>query len=107
MVFVPLLRSLFGRIPTPTSLIFLFDNSSRTWIVHAFVKSSFLGEPESARGYLTNAIEVLEWGIKNYSDVPVTQRGAIFTRTFLRGVHNLLLHEYAPVSVRSEPKLEY
>jgi len=41
--------------------------------------------------YYSRALEVLEWGLRKWENVPTTDRGAIFEMTFIRGVKRLRL----------------
>ena len=48
--------------------------------------------------FIGRALEVLRWGLETWKDVPLQDRGAVFSESFIRGVHALYLDAYLPVS---------
>lgn len=44
------------------------------------------------------ALSILEWGRETWKDVPDSVRGAILSRTFVRGIRRFFLEAYFKVS---------
>jgi len=63
----------------------------RAWIMQGFVVNGLKGEPELAASLLKSAVDFLCWGREAWKDVPDTNRGTIFSDTFLRGVRTMYL----------------
>ncbi|TFK26775.1 hypothetical protein FA15DRAFT_636875 [Coprinopsis marcescibilis] len=61
----------------------------RIWVVKAFIKSHFEGHRDVAHGLYTAAIEVLEWGCRQWSQVNRNERGAVFEKSYIRGIKRL------------------
>lgn len=49
--------------------------------------------------FLRRALDVLEWGLSRWKDVPTSDRGVIFELSFIRGVRRLYLDELMKVRV--------
>lgn len=85
----------------------------RLWIMRGFMEDTIRQRHDVALEFIGRAREVLQWGIQTWSDVPQEDKGAIFTASFLQGVHSLYLdsymkvglHWYSPMNI-SLPKLE-
>ncbi|KIY51282.1 hypothetical protein FISHEDRAFT_37531 [Fistulina hepatica ATCC 64428] len=80
----------------------------RGFIMRGFMSAGLLGKHEAGIEFYTRSIELIEWIMAEYSDVPEDTRGAIFCTTFLRGVRDLRLEEYmqAYSSTKSASSLE-
>jgi hypothetical protein len=47
---------------------------------------------DAALEFYRSAIDVLEWGRREWKDVSPDQRGVIFDETFIIGIKRLMLH---------------
>ncbi|KAI0358985.1 hypothetical protein OH77DRAFT_1396325 [Trametes cingulata] len=63
----------------------------RTWIMRAFMQGNLTDDVNAALDFFTSAIEVLQWGIQFWRDVPQAVKGAMFQDSFVRGVKCLRL----------------
>ncbi|EAU92339.1 hypothetical protein CC1G_00558 [Coprinopsis cinerea okayama7 len=61
----------------------------RTWIFTAYFRSELAGHRHAAHELYLNALNVLQWGREQWPDVPKNERGAVFERSFIRGVKRL------------------
>ncbi|KAI9059649.1 hypothetical protein FKP32DRAFT_1579551 [Trametes sanguinea] len=66
----------------------------RAWIMRAFMDENLTGATWAAIDFYTSAVEVIRWGMQQWADVPVSEKGSIFQPTFLRGVKCLRLGTY-------------
>ncbi|KAI0761195.1 hypothetical protein BD413DRAFT_607270 [Trametes elegans] len=66
----------------------------RGWIMRAFSQGQLTNDVEAALDFYTTAIEVFQWGLEKWMDVPTESKGAIFQDSFLRGVKCLRLDAY-------------
>ena len=67
----------------------------RIMVFQAFFRSQLLGHNDFAHEALTRALEFLEWGRKEFANVHKDDRGAVFERSWIRGVkrqHLMLMH---------------
>ena len=71
----------------------------RLWIMRGFMEGTIRQRHDVALEFIGRAREVLQWGIQTWSDVPQDDKGAIFTASFLQGVHSLYLDSYMKVSL--------
>ncbi|KAL0951840.1 hypothetical protein HGRIS_008501 [Hohenbuehelia grisea] len=62
----------------------------RMWFMKGFF-ASMAGNLRDATEFYRQALEVLEWGCKEWRDVSREDKGAIFDRSFVRGVRKLYL----------------
>ncbi|KAH9474765.1 Small glutamine-rich tetratricopeptide repeat-containing protein 2 [Psilocybe cubensis] len=62
----------------------------RAWIIAGFVGGS-IGKYAAAMEYHSRALEVLEWGERTWQNVPFTERGVMFRKTFIRAVKRMKL----------------
>lgn len=70
----------------------------RAWIMRGFMEGGMRRNKSAQVEFLGFALEVLDWGSRAWKDVPKDDRGAIFERTFIRGVRSL--HINALMEVR-------
>jgi hypothetical protein len=68
--------------------------------VRAFIQDTAEGGTPQ---FYRQAIEVLEWGARQWKDVPKDDRGAIFEPTFVRGIKKLYIKSLMRVSVPFVP----
>ncbi|KAH6916700.1 hypothetical protein BKA70DRAFT_1250302 [Coprinopsis sp. MPI-PUGE-AT-0042] len=61
----------------------------RIWIFQAYFRSELANHREVAHDLYNNALGVLQWGREIWADVPKEDRGAVFERSFIRGVKRL------------------
>ncbi|KAI0094489.1 hypothetical protein BDY19DRAFT_912986 [Irpex rosettiformis] len=82
----------------------------RGWFMRAYLEEKGSGDPKSALEFYRSSLSVLEWGLKTWKDVPDSERGAIFTPTFIRGIRRHYLNAYLSacrgVNFRSTPGLD-
>lgn len=65
---------------------------SRAWTMRAFLAGSGKrGLYDTALEFYRSAIEVLEWGRREWKNVSPDQRGVIFDETFVIGIKRLML----------------
>ncbi|KAJ3527907.1 hypothetical protein NM688_g8062 [Phlebia brevispora] len=69
----------------------------RALIMRAFIVWGSMEEHVPALEYYKSAITILEWGLHTWANVPNSERGAIFTDTFVRGVRRLYIEVYLAV----------
>ncbi len=48
--------------------------------------------------YYNSIVEVLEWGASTWHDVPNSERGYIFQKTFVRAIKRIRMAAYLSVS---------
>jgi hypothetical protein len=56
-----------------------------------------MGDHVAGIEFLRRALDVLEWGSREWKDVPNSERGVIFERSFIRGVRRNYLDELMKV----------
>lgn len=49
--------------------------------------------------YYNSIVDVLEWGATTWHDVPTSDRGVIFLKTFVRAIRRIRLEAYLSVSL--------
>lgn len=79
-----------------TILVSIDSPFCRVWVFQAFFRSQLVGHTDFAHEALTRALDFLEWGRKQFANVPKEDRGAIFERSWIRGVkkaHLNLMHQ--------------
>lgn len=73
-------------------------NLLRTCFLQGFLHGGFHGRPDVATEYiLGHAIEIIKLGRKAWSNVPVSEKGAVFRETFLMGLRAEWLDQYLKV----------
>ncbi|CDO72727.1 hypothetical protein BN946_scf184990.g10 [Trametes cinnabarina] len=63
----------------------------RGWLLRAFMQENVMHDIGAALDFYTSAIEVIQWGMQRWRDVPINEKGSIFQASFLRGVKCLRL----------------
>ncbi|OCH88773.1 TPR-like protein [Obba rivulosa] len=76
----------------------------RTWILNGLFALNAGGDAREALHFYNNALEVLEWGAVKWANISTEDRGAIFKRTFIRGVKCLCMGAYVSVYHSAEIK---
>ncbi|KAF8649568.1 hypothetical protein AX16_005730 [Volvariella volvacea WC 439] len=71
----------------------------RAWIMRTMLEDGIFKRKEIALEIIGWAIEVLEWGIQTWKDVPQKQKGAIFDLLFLIGVKNFYAETMMEASI--------
>ncbi|KAJ8692610.1 hypothetical protein PTI98_009908 [Pleurotus ostreatus] len=61
-------------------------NLFRTRFLQGFLHGGFHGRPDVATEYVGHAIEIIKLGRKVWSNVPDSEKGAVFRETFLMGL---------------------
>lgn len=65
--------------------------------MRGFFEHSLKEDFNASLGFFDNVLEVLEWGRRFWPDEPKENRGAVFQKTFLRGVRCLRLETLVKV----------
>ncbi len=86
-----------GNIATLYELYTTDGNRTSGLILSGFLVWGAQQEHVPALQYYKSAITVLEWGLHTWPNVPNSERGAIFSETFVRGVRRLYLDVYLSV----------
>ncbi|KAF5363219.1 hypothetical protein D9758_008407 [Tetrapyrgos nigripes] len=68
------------------------SSTIRDWIIVGFLRTKINPNFAGAMEYLQRALDMINWGRDQWPNMHKEQRGAVFTRTFRRGVWNLLLN---------------
>ncbi|KAI9059650.1 hypothetical protein FKP32DRAFT_1579638 [Trametes sanguinea] len=66
----------------------------RDWILRGWFNVTFLGAFDAAIEYYSSALDVLQWGMEQWADVDVVERGLVFQEAIIRGVKILRLEVY-------------
>ena len=77
------------RLQGWTALRPALSTTIRAWVMRGFLEGGLRGAKSVEVEFLGYALEVLDWGSRVWKDVPKDDRGAIFERTFIRGVRSL------------------
>jgi hypothetical protein len=77
------------RLEGWTNLRPALSTTIRAWIMRGFLEGGLRRAKSVEVEFLGYALEVLDWGSRVWKDVPKDDRGAIFERTFIRGVRSL------------------
>lgn len=64
---------------------------TRIWIFQGFFRYRMLGHFTFAFEMYSKTIDLLEWGRKKWPNVPDSERGVVFKKTFIRAVKRLHL----------------
>ncbi|KAG6841567.1 hypothetical protein C0991_009602 [Blastosporella zonata] len=65
--------------------------SNRAWLMRGYLQASFK-LPGSYVEFVSDALQILEWGARVWKNVPTEERGVIFEDSFIRGVKRLYLN---------------
>jgi hypothetical protein len=60
--------------------------------------SGMTGDYAGAERLQREAIEILRWGARKWADVPISEKGVVFTPTFIMGAKSMHLETYMQVS---------
>ncbi|KAF5332705.1 hypothetical protein D9611_005213 [Ephemerocybe angulata] len=63
----------------------------RSWIFFGFLKAHVSDQTKLSQEMYANALDVLQWGLETFPDVPNEERGMIFAPEFVRVVKRLYL----------------
>jgi hypothetical protein len=77
------------RLEGWTALRPALSTTIRAWIMRGFLEGGLRRAKSVEVEFLGYALEVLDWGSRVWKDVPKDDCGAIFQRTFIRGVRSL------------------
>jgi hypothetical protein len=72
-------------------------NPSRAYLMRAMFVAGLSGNAADAERLQGEAIKILEWGARKWANVPTSERGAVFTSTFIRGCKSMQLENYMHV----------
>ncbi|KAI0375480.1 TPR-like protein [Pilatotrama ljubarskyi] len=79
----------------------------RAWFLRAYFAHRSGESEDLALQYYNNVVDVLEWGVRTWHDVPTADRGFIFQRTFIRGIKRLRMEAYLAALKQSEDDSKY
>ena len=86
------------RFAYPSLLNTCVLTRNRAWILRAHFDSGMQRRHDVAVEFTTRAVQLLAWGRETYKNVPKSERGAIFSDTFIIGVRRHLLEALIGVS---------
>ncbi len=69
----------------------------RAWFLRAYFADRSGQSKTVALQYYNSIVDVLEWGAKTWHDVPTSDRGVIFLKTFVRAIKRIRLEAYLSV----------
>ncbi|KAI0830788.1 TPR-like protein [Trametes gibbosa] len=79
----------------------------RGWFIRAYLAHRSGESLSLALQHYNNIIEVLEWGAQIWHDVPSSDRGYIFQKTFIRGIRRFKMEAYLGAFTESQSDSEY
>ncbi|KAI8981187.1 hypothetical protein BD414DRAFT_92827 [Trametes punicea] len=79
----------------------------RAWFLRAYFAHRSQESRALALQYYNNVLDVLDWGARTWQDVPTSERGSIFQRTFIRAIRRLKMDAYLGALKDSEDDSEY
>ena len=68
------------------------------WFFRAYFLDRSGQNRATAMQYYNSIVEVLEWGARTWHDVPTSDRGYIFQKTFVRAIKRIRMGAYLSVS---------
>ena len=71
--------------------------SLSAWFLRAYFADRSGQNKTVAMQYYNSIVDVLEWGAKTWHDVPTSDRGVIFLKTFVRAVKRIRMEAYLSV----------
>ncbi|KAG6911300.1 hypothetical protein DXG01_002139 [Tephrocybe rancida] len=77
----------------------------RGWIMRGFLTASFQIQGAAAE-FVSDALQILQWGARVWKNVPKEERGVIFETTFIRGVKRLYLNILVETYTENKGDLE-
>jgi hypothetical protein len=69
--------------------------------MRGFFEAGLKGDHAEAARYKRMAVDILEWGNKEWPHATYQQKGSVFTRTYMRGARCMLLESYMQVCTRA------
>lgn len=79
-------------------VILIYGTSlSRAWFLRAYFADRSGQSKTVALQYYNSIVDVLEWGATTWHDVPTSDRGVIFLKTFVRAIRRIRLEAYLSV----------
>ena len=69
----------------------------RAWFLRAYFADRSGQSKTVAMQYYNSIVDVLEWGATTWHDVPTSDRGVIFLKTFVRAIRRIRLEAYLSV----------
>jgi hypothetical protein len=69
----------------------------RAYLLRGMFVAGMTGNAADAERLQGEAIKILEWGAQKWANVPTSERGAVFTPTFIRGCKSMQLENYMGV----------
>ncbi|KAI0715074.1 TPR-like protein [Earliella scabrosa] len=79
----------------------------RAWFLRAYFADRSGQSKDVAMQYYNNAVDVLEWGAQKWADVPTSERGYIFLRTYVRAIKRIRMTAYLAALTEAEGESEY
>ncbi|KAI0652345.1 TPR-like protein [Trametes meyenii] len=78
----------------------------RAWFLRAYFADRSGDSKALALQYYNNVIDVLEWGARTWHDVPSSDKGYIFQKTFIRAIKKFRMETYLDALRQSSDKSE-
>ena len=69
----------------------------RAWFLRAYFADRSGQSKTVGMQYYNSIVDVLEWGAETWRDVPMSDRGVIFLKTFIRAIKRIRLEAYLSV----------
>ncbi|KAH9858277.1 TPR-like protein [Lenzites betulinus] len=79
----------------------------RAWFMRAYLAHRTQESLTLALQHYNNIIEVLEWGAELWKDVPISEKGYIFQKTFIRGIRHFKMEAYLGAFTESQSDSDY
>ncbi|KAI0718899.1 TPR-like protein [Cerioporus squamosus] len=79
----------------------------RAWFFRAYFVDRSGQDKATAMQYYNSIVDVLEWGARTWHDVPNSDRGYIFQKTFVRAIKRIRMAAYLSALRESESDSEY
>ena len=74
-----------------------FSPQCRAWFLRAYFADRSGQSKDVAMQYYNAIVDVLEWGLQEWKDVPNADRGYVFQKTFVRAVKRIRMAAYLNV----------
>ncbi|TBU34429.1 TPR-like protein [Dichomitus squalens] len=74
----------------------------RAWFLRAYFADRSGQSKPVAMQYYNSIVDVLEWGASTWHDVPTSDRGVIFLKTFIRAIKRIRMEAYLTALVEYE-----
>lgn len=69
----------------------------RAYIMRGFLEGTAQRNHQAAVEFMSRALEIIEWGSKEWKNVSIEDRGVIFRPSFIRGLQVMYMEAYMKV----------